>query len=155
MKIAIATDHAGFHLKEALKHHLTDAGYEVEDFGAHEYDERDDYPLFMKRAARRVSTDSAEWCAIILGWSGQGEAIVANKFPGVRAAVYYGGETLIPQLARQHNDSNVLSLGAGFLSEHEARRAIDTWLEAPFTEAERHKRRLEEISNIEDGLYGE
>ncbi len=153
MNIAIATDHAGFHLKEALKHHLADQQRKVEDFGAHEYSKTDDYPLFMKRAARYVSEKPEEHRAIILGWSGQGEAIVANKFPGVRAAVYYGENLEVIELSREHNDANILSLGAGFVSEHEMRHAVDLWLTTEFSGAKRHQRRIDEVRVIEAGLY--
>ena len=117
--VYLATDHAGFELKEKIKKFLIDNGYSVEDCGASSLDPEDDYPDFISKAAEAVSNDPQSK-AIILGGSGQGEAIVANKFPKVRAAVYYGGQNEMPKLTRQHNDSNILSLGARFLSEEEA-----------------------------------
>lgn len=148
MKIYLATDHAGFELKEQIKAFLVEQGYDVEDFGAHQFDEKDDYPDFIQLAAQAIS-DNTEDRAIILGSSGQGEAIVANKFAHVRAVVYYGKEEQIPLLARQHNNANVLSLGARFVSPDEAKRAVKTFLDTPFTNEERHVRRIEKINKIE------
>lgn len=149
MKIYLATDHAGFKLKEEIKDFLTKQGFSVEDFGAYNFDEKDDYPDFISKATQAVS-DNPENRAIILGGSGQGEAIVANKFAHVRAVVYYGKENQIPVLARQHNDANVLSLGARFLNTGEAISAVKIFLETPFTNEKRHIRRIEKINIIED-----
>ena len=146
--IYLATDHAGFELKEEIKKFLVGEGYKVEDFGALNLDPEDDYPDFISKAAEAVSKDPQSK-GIILGGSGQGEAIVANKFPNIRAAVYYGYETQIPELTRQHNDSNILSLGARFLSVNEALTAVKLFLETPFSNQERHVRRIEKIKNIE------
>ncbi len=145
--IYLASDHAGFELKEKVKEFLEKEGLKVEDCGAYELNPSDDYPDFISKAAEAVSKDPKSK-AIILGGSGQGEAIVANKFPNVRAAVFYGNADMIP-LTREHNDANILSLGARFLTEDEAFEAVKLWLETPFTEEERHVRRIEKIKKIE------
>ena len=147
LKIVLASDHAGFEMKNALKEQVVGLGYEVEDCGAYELDPDDDYTLFVKRAAEAVSKDPENTKAIILGGSGQGEDMVANKFEGVRAAEYYGGNLEIVKLSREHNDANVLSLGARFLSLEEAKEAVKLWLETPFSNEERHARRISEIEN--------
>ena len=157
--VYLATDHAGFALKNAIKAMLlTDPAYVVVDRGAHVYDETDDYPDFIAQAARDIAKEP-QARAIIFGGSGQGEAMVANKFPHVRAAVYYGepaqrqvdatGESL-SQIAssRLHNDANVLSLGARFLSEAEAIEAVRTWLATPFSQDERHVRRIKKLEQL-------
>ena len=151
MKVYLATDHAGFELKEKIRQYLQGVGFEVEDFGAHSFNPEDDYPDFISKAAGAVSKDP-ESKAIILGGSGQGEAIVANKFPGVRAAVYYGSAEQMPSLTRQHNDSNILSLGARFLKEEDAISAVGLFLKTPFTNEERHIKRIEKIKKIEQEL---
>ena len=146
MKIYFASDHAGFELKNSLmKMTDVDLGLEVEDCGAFDYDEADDYPDFVGVAAEAVSMDPEESLAVVVGGSGQGEAIVANRFANVRAAVYYGGPTDIITLSREHNDANVLSLGARFLTEDEAKEALRLWLDTPFSGDERHDRRLAKI----------
>lgn len=147
--IYLATDHAGFELKEKIEEFLQKEGFEVKDFGAFELDEQDDYPDFISLAAEAVSKNPADK-AIILGGSGQGEAIVANKFPNVRAAVYYGKPVQIPALTRQHNDANILSLGARFLSEQEAIEAVKIFLDTPFTNEQRHVRRIDKIKKLEE-----
>lgn len=145
MTIYFATDHAGFPLKEALVSHVRALGYTVEDCGALTLDPEDDYPSYMKRASEAVAQDPADRRAIILGGSGQGEAIVANRSRGIRAAVYYGGSLDIVRLSRTHNDANVLSLGARFLTEAEAKEAVQIWLETSFEGDERHLRRIAAI----------
>ena len=147
MKIFIGADHAGFELKEVLKKFLKEQGYEVEDCGAASYDEGDDYPDFIKAVARRVARRPENTRGIIVGGSGQGEAIVANRRKKVRAAVYYGGSEKIITLSREHNDANVLSLGARFLTEGEAKRAVALWLKTPFSKKERHLRRIKKIDS--------
>lgn len=146
--VYLATDHAGFELKEKIKEFLQKEGYEVKDFGAYQYDQDDDYPDFISKAAGAVSKNP-ENKAIVLGSSGQGEAMVANKFPNVRAAVFYGDLDMIP-LIREHNDANILSIGARFLTEDEAIEATKLFLETPFTNEERHARRIEKIKTIEE-----
>lgn len=148
--IYLASDHAGFELKEKVKEFLKAEGYEVEDCGAYKIDPADDYPDFISKAAEGVSKDPQSK-AIIFGGSGQGEAIVANKFPNVRAAVFYGNADMVA-LTREHNDANVLSLGARFLTADEAIEAAKLFLETPFTEEERHVRRIEKIKKIERNL---
>lgn len=154
MKIYTAADHAGFELKESLIPFLQSMGHEVEDCGARELNERDDYPEIIACAASRIAADVAgdnnETRAIIFGKSGQGEAMVANRFRGVRAAVYYGKDTEIIRLSREHNDANVLSIGAGFVSEAEAKEAIQTWLATPFSGEERHVFRIKKIEEVND-----
>lgn len=149
MKIYIATDHAGFELKEALAKYLADdLKHEVVDLGAETLDDADDYPDFIARAAKEVSRDPEHVKAIVLGGSGEGEAMVANRFPNVRAAVYYGGTLDIVRLSREHNDANILSLGARLLSVDEAKRAVKLWLETQFSGDERHVRRIKKINNL-------
>lgn len=144
MKIYIGTDHAGFALKETLKVYLIDLGHEVEDKGAYTYNEGDDYPDFVRPVAEAVASDK-ESLGIVLGKSGEGEAMVTDKIEGIRTAVYYGGSLDIPRLAREHNNANILSLGAGFLTEDEAKMAVKIFIETPFSGEERHERRIEKI----------
>jgi len=143
MKIVLATDHAGFDLKNYVKEQLEKEGHEVEDFGAYEYDGLDDYPDFIIPAARVVGSSSNTF-GIIFGGSGQGEAMAANRIKGVRAVVYYDGPTKIVQLSRQHNDANVLSLGARFISKEKAMDVIKMWLKTPF-EGDRHLKRIKKL----------
>jgi len=145
MKIYFATDHAGFELKEKLVDFVRSLGHDVEDCGASSLEPEDDYPDFISKAARAVSENPDNVKAVILGGSGQGEAIVANRYKGVRAAVYYGGTPEISTLSREHNDANILSLGARFVTEDEAREAVKTFLETPFSNEERHIRRIKKI----------
>lgn len=146
--IYFATDHQGFALKEKLKEFVGGLGYEMKDFGAFEEDPEDDYPNFIRSAAEAVSKNPIQDRAIILGGSGQGEAIAANRFRGVRAAVFYGGPMDIIKLSREHNDANILSLGAAFLDEATAKEAVQLWLGTPFSGEERHMRRIHEIDGI-------
>jgi ribose 5-phosphate isomerase B len=143
MKIVLAADHAGYHLKEQIKQHLENQGYTVEDFGAYRYDPEDDYPDFILPAARVVAA-APDCRGIILGGSGQGEAMAANRIKGVRAAVFYDGPEKIVELSRLHNDANILSIGARFIAPEKALRVIDLWLKLPF-EGERHLRRIRKL----------
>jgi len=143
MKIHLATDHAGLELKEKVKLYLSDLNYEVIDHGAYEYDALDDYPDFIFPCANAVSNDP-ESKGIILGGSGQGEAMAANRVKGVRAAVFYNGPDEIIKLSRQHNNANILSLGARFMSEEEMYKIIGVWLSTDF-ESGRHQRRIEKL----------
>jgi len=145
MKIFLGSDHAGFELKNELKKFLEEFGYEVKDFGNDVYDEQDDYPDFILPVAQAVAKDPQNSRGIILGGSGQGEAIIANRIKGVRAVVVYDYNENIITLSRQHNDANVLSLGARFIDTSEAKSAVRVWLETPFSEDERHKRRIAKI----------
>ena len=158
MKIFVGTDHAGFTLKEKLVSSLKAQGYEVVDKGAYEYDETDDYPDFVIPVAQEVSKDPDNVRGIILGATGQGEALAANKFPHVRAVVFYGeskcvvdDEADIIVRSREHNNSNVLSLGARYLTEEAMISAVNTWLKTPYSEGERHVRRLGKIDQIKIG----
>lgn len=143
-KIHLATDHAGYELKEAVKEDLDKNGYTVVDHGAGSLNETDDYPDFIHPAAKAVSEDD-ESVAIIFGHSGQGEAMTANRYTGVRAAVYYGSEPEIITLSREHNNANVLSIGAGFVSAADAVTVIGRWLSTDFSDEPRHHRRIEKI----------
>jgi ribose 5-phosphate isomerase B len=148
--LIVATDHAGFPLKEAIKSFLETKGYSVLDVGAHELKDGDDYPAYMAAAAMKVAQDlSGSTRAVIFGGSGEGEAMVANRFPGVRATVWYGGSDEIIKLSREHNDANVLSIGARFVDEEAAKFAVDTWLMTKFSGDERHARRNEQMDGIE------
>lgn len=165
MKVFLATDHAGLALKEKIKTYLIDNGYETKDFGAHKFDEDDDYPDFIGKVAEAVSKDPKSF-GIILGGSGQGEAIAANKFKSVRASLFYGPAVPIQaaditgrrssnsfeiiRLNREHDDANILSLGARFLKEKDALKAVKIFLETPFPGEERHVRRIKKIEEIEE-----
>lgn len=137
MRIAIGSDHAGFAYKEALKEHLGAKGHIVEDFGTYS-DESSDYPLTIRPVAEAVASGRAER-GIVLGGSGNGEAIVANRVPGVRCTLCWNEDSA--RLARQHNDSNVLSLGQRMMSLELAKKIVNLWLEEPF-EGGRHARRI-------------
>ena len=145
MKIHLATDHAGLELKDKIKQHLNESGHDVIDHGAYEYDALDDYPDFIFPCAKAVAEDSRSR-GIILGGSGQGEAMAANRIKGVRAAVFYNGPKEIIELSRQHNNANILSLGARFMSEEEIYRIIEIWFDTDFEEG-RHQRRIDKLDN--------
>jgi ribose 5-phosphate isomerase B len=152
-KIYIGTDHAGFAMKEKLVPFIKKLGYEVVDCGAYVLDPKDDQPNFISAVARAVALNPEHVKGIILGGSGQGEAIVANRFPNVRAIVFYGNPGIfskldIIRLGREHNDSNVLSLGARFLGMRSAKKAVKKWLEIPFSNAVRHVRRIKETEAV-------
>lgn len=149
MKIYIATDHAGYEMKEAIASYVEkDLGYTVADMGAHQNDPDDDFSDFIQLAAQEVSHDPNSSKGIILGGSGQGEAMVANRYPNVRCTVYYGGSLDIIKLSREHNNANMLALGARFMTLEEAKAAVKFWLEVPFTEEERHMRRIKKLEKI-------
>jgi len=174
MKLHIGTDHAGFEIKTKLTEYLTGQGHEVIDHGAFVYDETDDYPDFVKPVAHAVSVDPASR-GIIIGGSGQGEAMCANRHQGARATVYYGcgvipdlirdpgyndntldsssgagmtntSNTQIVKISREHNNANILSLGARFITDDEAFSAVQAFLETEFSHDERHVRRLAKLS---------
>ena len=145
MKIHIATDHAGLEMKNLIRKYLIDQGHTLIDHGAHKYDPLDDYPDFIFPCAVAVSKD-LDSRGVILGGSGQGEAIAANRIKGIRAAVYYSGPIDIVKLSRHHNNANILSLGARFMKEGEIYDVITTWLSEPF-EGGRHKRRIEKLDS--------
>lgn len=156
MTIYLASDHAGFALKEACKKELVKE-HHIIDCGAFSYEPVDDYPLYMKKAAELVARNPVDR-AFLFGGSGQGEAMVANRFKGVRCAVFYGpmvaqaavdaeGHTSkdpfeMIKLEREHNDANILSLGARFVSADEAKKAIRIFLETSYGQAQRHARRI-------------
>ena len=150
MKIYLGSDHAGFELKAHLKKYLEGLGEEVFDKGPTELDENDDYPDYMIPVAREVSEDPKGSRGIVIGGSGQGEAMAANRFTNVRAAVYYGGPKEIITLSREHNNANVLSLAARFISKEEAIEVVKLWLSTPFSNDERHVRRIEKIEKLKE-----
>lgn len=141
MRVYLAADHAGFALKGVLLEMLRAEGHEAVDLGASALDSADDYPDYIMPLAERVAADPSAF-GIVLGGSGQGEAMAANRIKGARAAVFYGGTRDIVRLAREHNDANILSLGARFVSEDEAREAVRIFLATPFSGEERHTRRI-------------
>jgi ribose 5-phosphate isomerase B len=146
MKIYIASDHAGFSLKAELVPFLTARGFEVFDCGPDEYKHDDDYPDYISRVAQKISDHpQTDVKGIVIGWSGQGEAMVANRFANVRAAVFYGGPKHVLTLSREHNNANILSLGAHFLTSEDAKKAVLLWLSTDFSKEERHIRRIAEI----------
>ncbi len=157
MTIYIASDHAGFRMKEALVAHLPTLGYQVEDFGAYELIKTDDYPDYITPLAKKVATEKGSF-GIILGGSGQGEAMCANRIQGAHAVVYYGPMMVndilevegghsedgfdIIRLGRKHNNANILSIGARFVTGDDAVEAVRIFLESPFSADPRHARRL-------------
>ena len=151
-KIFLGTDHAGFELKEHIKNHLQNLGFDVGDCGAFSYNPDDDYPEFILKAAKKVASKKNSR-GIIFGGSGQGEAIVANKVMGIRAAVFYGGNLDIVKLSRMHNDANILSMGARFVSRQKAVEAVNLWLGTGFSNEKRHMRRIKQIAATEKKLF--
>ena len=152
--IYLASDHAGYELKEVIKVFLKEKNIKYKDLGPKEYKETDDYPDYIIPTAKKVA-QNPENKGIILGGSGQGEAIVANRFPHVRAIVYYGKSTPVVEdesgilaRSRAHNDANVLSLGARYFTEEDMMEIVNFWLNAPYSGDERHIRRLKKIDNI-------
>ena len=140
----MASDHAGFQLKNMLVEYLRGRGYEVEDCGPDKLEPVDDYPKLIGPMAKKIAKKEGSF-GIAVGMSGEGEAMEANRIKGVRAAVYYGSVHEILKLSREHNDANVLSLGARFLSTQEAKDAVEYWLGTKFSHEERHVRRIEEL----------
>ena len=163
MKVYFAADHAGFELKNELMDFTRgELGHDVEDCGAYELDAADNYPDFIGAAARALAGDVAQGFdsrAIVLGGSGQGEAMAANRFKGVRCALYYGkagkeqtdaaGKQLdMITSTREHNNANALSLGARFLTADEAKVVLKSWLDTPFSAEPRHVRRIEMLDEL-------
>jgi ribose 5-phosphate isomerase B len=162
MKIALGTDHAGFEQLKQLKEWLAADGHECADFGPAGFDEADDYPDFIFPAARAVASGDCE-AGIILGGSGQGEAMAANRIKGVRCTLFYSPAVAkaavdaegtksddpyeILRLSRQHNHANVLSLSGRFLTLDEMKQAVKVWLETPYSDAERHARRVAKLDS--------
>ncbi len=165
MKVYLATDHAGLEIKNKVIEYLKQLGHDPEDCGAFTYDKNDDYPDLISNAARKVS-ENPDSFGVVFGGSGQGEAIVANKFKNVRCALFYSpalpaqaidingnksvDEFEILKLTRAHNDSNMLSIGTRFLTETEIFKAVKIFLESPFPGDERHKRRVKKIKQLEN-----
>lgn len=150
MRVHIATDHAGLELSAHLIKHLGAAGHEMVDHGPQSYDAQDDYPAFCINAAAAVVEDQqsgAEALGIVLGGSGNGEQIAANKVPGVRAALAWNLDTA--RLAREHNNANVIAVGGRQHSLEEATEIIEVFLATPFSDEERHKRRIGKIAHFE------
>jgi ribose 5-phosphate isomerase B len=157
MKVYFASDHAGFALKNALLEHIRTLGYDVEDLGAFSEEPDDDYPDYATPLAQAVASDVTSR-GVIIGGSGQGEAMTANRIQGIRAAVFYGPRQVTAaldieggrsedgldavRLPRRHNDANVLAIGARFVSGEDADEAVRIFLETPFSDAPRHARRL-------------
>lgn len=166
MKIYLGTDHAGFELKEKIKSYLLEKNFEVQDCGAFEFNKNDDFPDFISKAAEAVSKDPENSRGIIIGGSGQAEMMLANKFRGVRCALFYSAAVPIKavdatgrlstdpyeiiRLTREHNDSNMLSIGARFVKDKEAIKVVLQWLNESFPADERHVRRINKIKEVEN-----
>ena len=160
-KVFISSDHAGFALKQILIPYLQTLGHEVTDLGPATFEADDDYPMLIMPCAEAIAQSEGIALGIVIGSSGQGEAIAANRIPTVRAAVFYGeGKAVsgvdaegtpatdgydIVRLGRMHNDANVLSLGARFITEEQAKKAVEIFLNTPFSTKERHQRRISEL----------
>jgi len=161
MKIALATDHAGFEKLKELEYFLESQGHECQNFGPEKLNPKDDYPDFIIPAAKAVASGHFEK-AIVLGGDGEGEAMAANKVKGIRCALYYGpavpksavdaeGDVShdpleVVRLSRSHNDANILSLGARFLTIDEMKQVVKLWLDTPFSGEERHQRRIDKLN---------
>ncbi|GAA0255526.1 ribose-5-phosphate isomerase [Cryptosporangium japonicum] len=146
MRVYLGSDHAGFELKQHLVEHLTKSGHDVVDVGPHQYDAEDDYPPFCLDAARKVVADPGS-LGVVIGGSGNGEQIAANKVPGVRAALAWNIETA--QLTRLHNDANVVGVGARMHSVEDATAIVDAFLGTAFSGEARHARRIEILADFE------
>ena len=146
MRVYLGSDHAGFELKQRLVEHVSSLGHEAIDIGPTEYDAEDDYPPFIIAAATRVAGDPGS-AGIVLGGSGNGEAIAANKVRGIRCALAFSSDTA--RLAREHNDANMLSLGARMYDEATAMQFVEIFLSTAFSGDERHVRRLAQLGAYE------
>jgi ribose 5-phosphate isomerase B len=147
MKIHIGSDHAGLEFKAVIIAHLKKSGHNVTDHGPHEFDSQDDYPVFCIPTALATAADQSSF-GIVLGGSGNGEQIAANKVKGVRAALVWSVETA--KLARQHNDANIISIGQRMHDQALCLQLVDTFLETSFSADERHVRRINQITNYEN-----
>lgn len=163
MKIALSTDHAGYEALKQLKQFLETKGYECVDYGPQSFNPDDDYPDFIFAAAKAVASGDCD-CGIIFGGSGQGEAMAANRIKGVRCTVFYGQAVAVKpidshgalsddpyeilKLSRLHNHANMLSLSGRFLTEEQITKAADIWLNTPYSDEERHARRVQKLDNI-------
>lgn len=146
MRVHIGSDHAGLELKNALVEHLKSSGHDVVDHGPHVYDALDDYPVFCIPAAQGVASENGSF-GIVLGGSGNGEQMAANKVKGIRAALVWSVETA--KLAREHNDANVIAIGGRMHPIEVCKELIDVFLATPFSNDERHIRRIGQVSNFE------
>ncbi|MFT7837535.1 ribose-5-phosphate isomerase [Saccharothrix sp. BKS2] len=146
MRVYLGSDHAGFELKNALAKHLSDAGHDVVDVGPAVYDAEDDYPPFCIETARRVVGEPGS-LGVVIGGSGNGEQIAANKVPGARAALAYSVETAT--LAREHNDAQLIGLGARMHTTEQAFAIVEAFLATPFSGQERHARRIDILGEYE------
>ncbi|MFI0896841.1 ribose-5-phosphate isomerase [Streptomyces sp. NPDC020983] len=146
MRVYLGSDHAGFELKNHLVEWLTANGHEPVDCGPHVYDALDDYPPFCLRAAERTAADAGS-LGVVIGGSGNGEQIAANKVRGVRSALAWSEQTA--QLAREHNDANVLSIGGRMHTQEEAVRFVELFLTTPYSHEERHQRRIDMLTAYE------
>ncbi|WP_430333233.1 ribose-5-phosphate isomerase [Rhodococcus sp. ACT016] len=146
MRVYLGADHAGFERKNQIIEHLTANGHEAIDCGAHEYDALDDYPAFCIEAARRVVADPGS-LGLVLGGSGNGEQIAANKVPGARCALAWSVETA--QLARQHNNAQLIGIGGRMHTLEETLAIVDAFLSTPWSEEERHQRRIDILAEYE------
>ncbi len=149
MKIHIATDHAGLKIKDLISNHLKQFGHEIIDHGAHQYEAEDDYPDYIIPGAEAVA-DNPDSLGIVIGGSGNGEQIAANKVKGIRAALVWSEDTA--RLARQHNNANIISIGARMHSQEEVLKLIEIFVNEPFSEAPRHMRRIGKISDYENKI---
>ena len=147
MRVHLGSDHAGFELKQHLAAHLTRSGHEVVDHGPHVYDAQDDYPPMCFAAAEAVVADTGS-LGIVIGGSGNGEQIAANKVKGIRAGLAYN--TVMARLTREHNNANVLALGGRMQSLADALEMAKVFLDTPFSEDPRHIRRIEMLDAYED-----
>lgn len=146
MRVHLGCDHAGYELKNMIAEYLRTAGYDVVDHGAHEYDADDDYPAFCIEAAEGVVEEPGS-LGVVIGGSGNGEQIAANKVDGVRAALAWSVPTA--QLAREHNNANVVGIGARMHSVEQAFEIVRAFLDTPFPGGERHQRRIDQLSAYE------
>jgi ribose 5-phosphate isomerase B len=163
MKIALSTDHAGYQALKELKHFLESQGYECRDYGPENFNPEDDYPDFIFAAAKAVARGDCD-CGIIFGGSGQGEAMAANRTKGIRCAVFYSPATAIQaidatgtmsndpyeilKLSRSHNHANMLSLAGRFLTSQQINNAAKVWLETPYSDDQRHVRRVQKLDAV-------
>jgi len=144
MRIYIASDHAGFELKKILSDFLREQGEELVDLGPVMLEPQDDYSDYIERLAERVAAEEGSF-GIAIGGSGEGEAMAANRVRGARAAEYYGGDLEVVKVSREHNDANILSLGARFITGVDAKKAVLLFIHTPFSGEERHQRRIKKL----------
>lgn len=145
--IYLSSDHAGFKIKEKIKDFLGKKEFEIRDFGSYVYDEKDDYPDFVIPMAKAVKKKKGKIAGIIFAGSGEGEAIAANKLKGIRASVYHGKNLKIIKATREHNDANILCIGARFVSENEAKKAVEIFLKTKFLGG-KHGRRIKKFERL-------